>query len=320
MTSGVIAELAWGENRVSSDDMILVLGARQISPKRVTQLTTQLLKNTGKKVVWGCLEEDYIAGLENSAQFRTLGAAELKAGLAKVDEAKNQVQILHYSQIAAPDIIGQGGWSAVIGVNGSWHRAFHYRDEYKQLQKKRIPHKMVSAFVDEAEAREYERKIINAQPPLSLTQGQEADEEQFFQVVEEVSRRSFDHTWQTGAALAKNGKFLLAAHNRVVPFETFALLRGASKEKHLTPPQDLNHFDTNHAEVELLIEAGKQKIDLEGCSLYINLMPCPICARMLTRTGIKEVVYHNEHSRGYAQTILNRSNVTVKQVAIQNYH
>ncbi len=314
MKSRGTSEVRWSEDEISSDDKVLVLGARQISSKRVTQLTTQLLKNTGKGVVWGCLEEDYIAGLENSAQFKSLSVDELQLGLTAITEAKDRVQILHYSQVAAPDIIGQGGWSAVIGVNGSWHRAFHYRDEYKQLQKKRIPHKLVSAFVDEAEAREYEKKIIDAQPPLSLSQSQEADEKQFFQVVEEVSRRSFDHTWQTGAVLAKNGKFLLAAHNQVVPFETFALLRGASKEKHLTPPQDLNHFDTNHAEVELVLEAGKQKIDLASCSLYINLMPCPICARMLTRAGIKEVVYRNEHSGGYAQTILNRSNVRLKKV------
>ncbi|KUK79586.1 MAG: Histidine triad (HIT) protein, partial [Microgenomates bacterium 39_7] len=272
--NGKITELIWGKNEISSSGKILVLGSREISSRRVTQLTTQLASNTNKEVVWGCLEEDYIAGLEKSPQFKTLSTEELLLGLAKVDKAADEVRLLHYSQEKASEIINLGNWSAVIGINGSWHRAFHYRDEYRVLKKKRIPHKLVSAFVDESEAREYEKKIVNAQPPLSLSPGQEADEKQFFQVVEEVSRRSFDHTWQTGAALAKNGKFLLAAHNRVVPFETFALLRGASKEKHPTPPQDLNHYDTNHAEVELVLEAGKQKINLAGCSLYINLMPC----------------------------------------------
>ncbi len=301
----------WPELKTRLDSAILILGSREISPQRVTKLTAQLLKNTSNQVVWGVLDEKYIIGLEDSPQFRTLSLEGLLAGLAEVD--RERVSILTYSQKDTLQIIAQGNWHALVGVNGSWHRAFHYREEYRVLKKHKIPYKLVSAFIDEAEAIEYGKKIITDRQKLPVKTGQVCSEKMLFKLVEQVAKYSFDYTWQTGAVLAKNNNFLLATYNQVVPFEAYALLHGASKEQHLSPPQDLNHFDTNHAEVELVLKAAKHKLSLVDCSLYINLMPCPICARMLAQTGIKEVVYQEEHSGGYAETILKKAGKIIRK-------
>lgn len=313
------ADLSLSEKeQLSQQAPVLVLGPREISANRVAQLTRQLAGNLTKKtIVWGCLAEDYICRLENSPQFRTMEYDELEKGLLELELAMGQrVRVIKYAQEEVVELLEEAAWSAVIGINGSWHRAFHYRDEYQIIKRKKIPHKLVSAFVDELEAKYYERKIKQELGNFSAKDGEKFDEAGFFELVDEAAHRSFDHTWQTGAVLAKNNQFLLAAHNRVVPFETYALLHGASKEKHLSPVQDLNYYDTNHAEVEILLQAIEKGLSLAGCSLYINLMPCPICARMLTRTGIKEVVYRDDHTGGHAAEVLGAVGIAVREYRI----
>jgi dCMP deaminase len=302
---------SWQRLSEIKDSPILILGSREISPERIVQLSSQLLKNTDKTIVWGVFTEKFIKGLENSPQFRALTIKKLKNSLEQTDNTR--VSILEYSQANASTIISKHNWSAIIGINGSWHRAFHYRDEYQVIKKLRIPLKFASAFANEREALVYESNIIAERPKLSANYGESCNENTLFKLVNEISRYSFDNTWQTGAILAKNGEFLLATYNKVVPFETYALLYGASKEKHKTPPQDLNHYDTNHAEVEMVLEAAKKNISLKNCSLYINLMPCPICARMLAQTEIKEIVYKDSHSSNYATTILEKAGKTIRQ-------
>ncbi len=303
---------SWQQLAEIENSPILILGSREISSERITQLTNQLLKNTDKTIVWGVFTEKFILGLENSPQFRTLTVKTLKESLVQLNSAR--VSILEYSQAQASAIIAEHDWSAIIGINGSWHRAFHYRDEYQVIKKLKIPFKFASAFNDEKEALEYESKIIIERPKLPVNYSESCSENTLFKLVDEVSHRSFDNTWQTGAVLAKNGEFLLATYNKVVPFETYALLHGANKEKHKTPPQDLNHYDTNHAEVEMVLEATRRNINLKNCSLFINLMPCPICARMLAQTEIKEIVYKNPHSNNYAITILEKAGKTIRQI------
>jgi deoxycytidylate deaminase len=79
---------------------------------------------------------------------------------------------------------------------------------------------------------------------------------------------------------------------------------GNSREKNLSRPHDTNHYDTVHAEMSFLIQAAAGEFDLKGTTLFINLLPCPNCARTLSQTNIDGVVYRNDHSDGYAVELL----------------
>jgi len=289
---------------------ILILGARDISEKRIQQLTAQLLAK--KAVVWGCFTEKFITGLENSPQFQTLSLTKLKKALTALDQTgKNPVATLLYSQTDSSQVIKAVAWSAVIGINGSWHRAFHYRDEFQTLTKNKIPYKLVSSFVDETEALAYDQAIKPQLPQLAAQKGKKYSHQELMSFAQKTSLLSFDYTFQTGAVLAKDNQFLLSAHNQVVPYETYMLHQGATKEKLQLGVQDTSVYDTNHAEVELLVQAMKNNINLADCSLFINLLPCPVCTKMLARTGLKEIIYQHDHSDGYAKKILEKVGIKV---------
>ncbi len=292
---------------------IFILGPREISAKRIIQLSKKIV--TKKPIVWGCVTEKYIAGLENSPQFKTLSLKRLKEALKKLPKnTQKSIFILTYPQKKAVKILKQGNWSAVIGINGSWHRAFHYRDEYQTITEKKTLYKLVSSFTNKAEALNYFQKIKPTLPKVEAEAGKKYTDQKLIEFARQASLRSFDYTFQTGAVLAKDNKFLLATHNKVVPYETYMLHKGATKEKNLTGFQEPGHYDTSHAEQEMLIQIHEQGIDLDGCSLYINLMPCPACARLLSSTPLKEVVYQHEHSDGYAKELLEKAGKGVRSI------
>lgn len=51
-----------------------------------------------------------------------------------------------------------------------------------------------------------------------------------------------------------------------------------------------------HAEENAILYAAKNKVDLEGATLYLTLSPCLPCARMIYTTRIKKVIYLNSYS------------------------
>lgn len=51
-----------------------------------------------------------------------------------------------------------------------------------------------------------------------------------------------------------------------------------------------------HAEENAILYAAKNKVDLEGTTLYITLSPCLPCARMIYTTGVKKIIYLNSYA------------------------
>jgi len=92
---------------------------------------------------------------------------------------------------------------------------------------------------------------------------------------------------------------LAVAFNRVVPYQAYQMHFGSIREKNHIPAQEMLETQlTNHAEVEILELARRQRINLKGATFYINIFPCPICAKMLSRTEINGITYSQDHNLG----------------------
>jgi dCMP deaminase len=311
------ADIAFGSKKeINSLKPIFIAAPREMSEKRFTQLIkTYLLKGN---LVLGLAKEPYIAGFEGQPQFSTLQFNTIKGVIDKVNTSKSPHKIysLTYYQRETAYVFEKIKWQRAVLVNGSWLYAFHTQKPYYILVNKNIPFEYVSPFSGEDEARTYE---MQKQKSLIRPDTKGVfSESQIIGVANEAAKASYDYNFQTGVALGrKNGKgyeVLATAHNAVVPFETYALHYGASREQNYSPPNDLNHYDTVHAEVGLILRAQKEKIDLKNSTLFINLLPCPVCSRMLSQTDISEVVYQQDHSDGYAVKILEAAGKTVRRV------
>lgn len=307
------SDLAFGSKKPLKElEATFVVAPREISTKRFTEIVKEYLPKG--HILFGIADEDYIDGFDQQPQFKTLKYDQIEQIVEKIGRSGTpyQVHILRYSQRDLPYILEKVSFQQVLLVNGSWHRSFHTRPEYYILAQKRTQFSYIAAFVDEAEARQYERST----ELLALTEqiGAKLSDEQLLDVASQAARLSYDTSFQTGAALAHKGKLLAWGYNKVVPFQTYAMLHGASRERHFSPPQDLNHYDAIHAETMLVVGAGQIGLALYGTSLYINLLPCPTCARMLSQTSISEVVYTEDHSDGYAIKLLEESGKKVRRI------
>ncbi len=74
-----------------------------------------------------------------------------------------------------------------------------------------------------------------------------------------------------GAVLVKDGEVIAQAHNR----------------------READHDPTAHAELLCLREAARRLGDwrLRGCTLYVTLEPCPMCAGAMVMSQLEHCVY-----------------------------
>ncbi|HWZ65652.1 MAG TPA: deaminase [Patescibacteria group bacterium] len=240
--------------------------------------------------------------------------------VAKINTAglKHTISTLSYFQRDTKFILEKLDFAKVLFINGSWKYLFHTLPQYYVLATRLVPYELLSPFASEQEARAYETQIHHLIPgsigdPRDLYTSPEMLEH-----ASQAAWQSYDYGFQTGISLGiKQGakyRLLVTAFNKVVPFQTYAMHYGAAREANFSPMNDLNYYDTVHAEVDFIVKVQKAKLDLAGTTLFINLLPCPSCARMLTETDICEIVYREDHSDGYGVRMLEAAGKKVKRL------
>lgn len=312
------ADLAFGSKKPLRElKATFVAAPREISVNRFTELIKAYLPQGN--IVLGIANELYIEGFDGQPQFRTLKQEDIQTVIDKVNQSTSphKINTLRYAQRELPFLLEKCGFMKVVLVNGSWHRSFHTTAPYYTLMNTHTPYEHASPFVDESEAKAFAAKFTDQ----SLVMNRRAPQttEEMMALAAKAATHSFDTSFQTGAALGKQaatGQYEYIAHacNTVVPYLTYAMHNGASREIHFSPPHDQNHYDAIHAETALLLNALKQKLDVTGTTLFINLLPCPSCARMLCETDISEIVYEKDHSDGYAVKLLQAAGKTVTRM------
>ena len=308
-------ELAFSSKKPLRDMKATFIAApRDISAARFTQLVKTYLPQAN--IVLGLAKEDYILGFEGQPQFKTLQVAAVQNIISKVNASPSphKIATLSYFQRESAYILEKITFKKVLFINGSWKHLFHTRPVFYVLASQHTPYELLPAFTGETEAKAYEAKVTL--PEIKPT-GTFTDVE-MLEMAEEMAKRSFDYGFQTGVALGrKKGKgyeLVEWGFNKVVPYQTYAMLHGASRETNFSPMHDLNHYDTIHAEVDFMLRAQKNKLDLRDTTLFINLLPCPSCARMFTQTDIAEFVYVEDHSDGYGFKMLTQANKKVRRI------
>ncbi len=308
-------DLAFSSKKPLSElNATFIAAPRELSPARFKQLVKTYLPKGN--IILGLAKEPYVLGLENQPQFKMLSLGSVQPIIDQVNaKSPHKITALSYFQRDLPYILEKLDIRRAVFINGSWYFAFHLHPEYYVLARRRIDYDLISPFASEAEARSYAASLPT--PPEINTKL--LTDVEMFQEADNIAKYSLAYSeFQAGIALGrrKGGKFqlLLTQFNAVVPYQTYAMHYGASRERHFSPMNDLNHYDVNHAEVQTIVTAGREGIDLHDTTLFINLLPCPTCARMFMATDIAEFVYREDHSSGYAVKMLELAGKNVRRL------
>jgi dCMP deaminase len=69
-----------------------------------------------------------------------------------------------------------------------------------------------------------------------------------------------------------------------------------------------------HAEQNALIQAANYGVSTEGSTLYCNVTPCIICAKMLINAGIKEIIFVGNYPDGLSLEMLQETDIKLKKI------
>lgn len=111
----------------------------------------------------------------------------------------------------------------------------------------------------------------------------------FGDVLKEADQ-SFDWWRQVGAALVRGDEALFITHNEHMPEKQLPNIIGDARSL-FKRGINVNYVTAAHAEAGAIAEAAKRGIATEGAELYVTAFPCPYCARVIAKSGIKTVYF-----------------------------
>ena len=143
-------------------------------------------------------------------------------------------------------------------------------------------------------------------------------DEYYLRICQVVSARSKDPNTQIGAIIVG------PAHEiRTTGYNSFPRgIRDDVPERLVRPTK---YLWIEHAERNAICNAARSGTATEGCTIYVEIMPCMDCARAIVQAGIKAVVvsaermaqyssaYYDEHF-GMVEVLFSEAGITVRRV------
>lgn len=119
-------------------------------------------------------------------------------------------------------------------------------------------------------------------------------DEIYMELAENLAKRSHCVKAQVGAVLTKDTRIVslgyngppAGTHNCDIDFEKEGCPRDSKGSCSLAL----------HAEQNAILYASKNKVSIDGCTLYVTLSPCISCARVIYTMGIRKVYYLNSYA------------------------
>jgi len=136
----------------------------------------------------------------------------------------------------------------------------------------------------------------------------------FHQVLAEAEK-SADWWRSVGAALVKDGVLIALSHNEHMPHEQLPNVFGDPRAL-FKKGININYGTAAHAEVGVIAEAARQGISPEGGELFLTDFPCPYCARLIAKAGIKKIYFLKGYAVLEGDTFLKGEGVELVQVGL----
>lgn len=125
-------------------------------------------------------------------------------------------------------------------------------------------------------------------------------DEYFMNIAEMVGTRATCDRGKTGCVVVKDNRILATGyvgspsgvpHCDEVGHEMHTVIHSdGTKSQHC--------IRTTHAEQNVISQAARVGIKLDGGTLYTHMTPCYVCAKMIINAGIKRVVAHVDYHVG----------------------
>ncbi len=132
----------------------------------------------------------------------------------------------------------------------------------------------------------------------------------FIKIADQEAAKSADWWRQIGSVIVKNDKILFSSHNHHLPSD-YHLSTFGDPRSNFDAGQHQEIFTSIHSEASIIAKAAHDGVSLDGSTLYVTTYPCPNCARLISKAGIKKVYYSKGYSLLDAEKILDHFGIEV---------
>ena len=141
-------------------------------------------------------------------------------------------------------------------------------------------------------------------------------DEYFMQIVEVVKTRSTCLRRQVGAVIVKDNRIITTGYNGAPSHLKHCTELGGCERQKMGIPSGERHelCRALHAEQNAIIQAAKLGNTTEGATIYVNVQPCVICAKMIINAGIVRVVYKGDYPDEMAKSMLEEAKIVLTKI------
>ncbi len=99
-----------------------------------------------------------------------------------------------------------------------------------------------------------------------------------------------------GCVLVKDGKIISQGYNNVVGGIEGCIKMGCIRDKMNIPHGQRREVCRAICAEQLAVsEAARNGISIDGSVAYVTTFPCHICAKLLSSSGVKRIMYDNDY-------------------------
>ena len=145
----------------------------------------------------------------------------------------------------------------------------------------------------------------------------------FLNIAWEIGQQSNCLKHRVGTIIVRNDRLISSGYNGTPPgfincSERYA--NGLDGDNH----REWSAKFEIHSEMNAIIFAGKENINVEGSVLYCTLQPCHNCLKHIIAAGIKTVIYKKDHeSNNYdkdTEHLIKECGIRVLRFESEEYH
>ncbi len=117
---------------------------------------------------------------------------------------------------------------------------------------------------------------------------------------------------KVGAVAVKENHILSVGYNGAPSGAKHCLDIGCIREQQNVPSGQRHELcRATHAEQNVITQAAKFGVNLQGATLYSTTYPCSICAKLIVQAGIRKVIYLDGYDDPLTEQILAECDVEV---------
>lgn len=139
-------------------------------------------------------------------------------------------------------------------------------------------------------------------------------DEYFMEIAEVAAKRSTCLRRHVGAVAVRDKRVLATGYNGAPTGLRHCSEVGCLREAMGIPSGQQHELCRGlHAEQNVIIQAARHGISIEGAVLYLTHQPCILCAKMIINAGIVEVVFEGDYPDKMAVEVLEEGNVKMRK-------